>query len=427
MIMYLPRFGFTFGALCLLLFSTSCGGSTMLASANTANTASGASAVVRQPARQSAAPAQPFPLEVFDAESLPSSVGAGMVTIETDLPAEITVVAFPSPDIGLDYMTQGGGNSEQAAAAEAHTNVSVTLSSVTGGALIWARLLNPNANANDRVRLHVRVPHNTSLVVKATKGGDITVSGEVGSVHAHTPVGTITVDNVIGPLQLTTENGSINVDAYASPQSNQVQPIELHARNGDINLTAVGANVLAETTGGNIRFIGSLNGDNNSFATTGNGRVLAALPNDLTYSFDVENRQRVVNDFMPSTLICAMATSPDTRIWAQQSPDLIGQMVASDPVITTTTRSFKSVAGRYRSGNQPERPYLYFEDKHSQVTRFSPQGDVLPNGGNAAQAFWSPDCETVKQLVVQNAQPLTARLRIRAETGEVILRLIRKH
>jgi hypothetical protein len=402
--------------LCLLLLSTGCGKSTTLVSAaNLSN---------RAPVLQNTLPppiVTPAGMpEVFDAVTLPG-VGAGMVTIETDLPADITVVAFPSDEVGLDYIAQGGGSTEQLSAAEAHKNVAVALDRVAGGALIWARLLSPAADTRDYVKLHVRVPHHASLVVKATNGGNVTVSGEMASVHVHTARGTITVNGVVGPAQLMTENGSINVDAFAQPQSNQVQHLELHARSGDINLMAVGANVLAATTEGNIRFVGSLSGDNNSFSTTGNGRVLVTMPNDLSYRFDVESRQRIVNDFMPATLICAMAKSPDTRMSTAPSPDLIGQIVSSDPVITTTY-SFKSVAGRYR-----EKPYLYFRDDHSVVTRFLPEGDVLPNGGNAAQAFWSPDCDSVKQQIDQNTPPPTVGLHISAETGEVVLRLIRKH
>jgi hypothetical protein len=405
----------------LPLLSTSCGGSAMLTSANPANTAKAAGSPVRLPVRLPPSAVQSFAPEVFDAESLPGNGGAGMVTIETDLLAEITVVAFPSPDIGLDYMIQGVGGNEQLAAAEAHTNISVTLSAVTGGALIWARPLSPNANVNDLVRLHVRVPHNTSLVIKATNSGNIKVSGEVGSVHAHTTGGAIEVNNVIGPLQLTTENGSITVDAYASPQSQQVQPIELHARSGNINLIAVGATVLAETTEGNIHFVGSLSGDTNFFSTTGDGRVLAALPNDLSYRFDVTTRKGVVNDFMPAALICAVATSPDTQMRTDRSPDVIGQIQAADTV--SNTYSYHSVMGWYQTGNQPRRPYLYFEDDHSQVTGLLPPGAILP-GGNAAQAFWSPDCDLVKQQAQTQA---AAHLKIRTENGNVALRLIRKH
>jgi hypothetical protein len=415
--------------LCLLLLSTGCGKSTTLVSANNANitySANGGTPVARLPARLPDETVRSFPLEVFDAKLLPG-VGPGMITINADLPANITVVAFPSDAVGLDYMTLGGVNaSEQVTAAEAHKYVVVSLERVTGGAEVWARRLNPAANGNDTVKLHVRVPHNASLEINTTEGGVIKVSGPVNSIYVHTAVGPITVDGAIGPVNLTTDNGAINVDAFAQPQSNSVQQLEMHAANGDINVMAVGANVQATTTEGNIRFIGSLIGDNNSFMTSGTGRVLATLPSDLTYRFDIESKQRVVNDFIPATLICAMATSQDTRMWTEASPDLIGQIEASDSVVTTTY-SVLSVAGRYQPVNQPERPYLFFADNHSQIKRFSPEGDVLPNGGNAAQAFWSPDCDAIRLKVEQNAQPLAARLRIKAENGDVLLRLIRKH
>jgi len=104
------------------------------------------------------------------------------------------------------------------------------------------------------------------------------------------------------------------------------------------------------------------------------------------------------------------------------SPDLIGQVFASDPIITPTY-TFNSITGLSRVG----RPYLYFTTTHSLLTRLSPAGDALPNGGNAAQAWWSPDCENIKQQIEQNSQPPLVRLHIGAERGDVVLRLIRKH
>jgi hypothetical protein len=420
-----PHLSFIISVLWLLLLSTGCDKSTTLVSADRANTTPSATRAARAPVKPSVLVAQPFPPEVFDAMSL-AGVGPGMIIINAELPADITVVAFPSDEVGLDYMTLGSGNTEQLAAAEAHANVAVSLDRVAGGARISARRLSSAANINDSVKLHVRVPRGASLEINAKEGGNVTASGEVIDVHIYTAVGTITVDGVIGSVYLKTEDGSINMAAFAQPKSNQVQRVELHALNGDINVMAVGANVQATTTEGNIRFIGSLIGDNNSFMTSGAGRVLATLPSDLTYRFEIESKQRVVNDFLPATLICAVATSQDTRMWTEASSDLIGQIEASDSVLTTTY-SVLSVAGRYQPVNQPEKPYLFFADNHSQIRRFSPEGDVLPNGGNAAQAFWSPDCDAIKLKVEQNAQLLAARLHIKAENGDVLLRLIRKH
>ena len=414
------QLNFIIGILWLLLLSTGCSTGTTYTSANSAN---------REPGSvngQASGKPSTIMQEVFDAITL-RDFGSGTVMIETDLPADITVIAFPSPDIGLDYITQGWGNTEQSAVAEAHKNVAVTLERVSGGAQILARTLTPAADSRDNVKLHVRVPPGTRLVIRLIKGNNVTVSGETVSVDVRTPHGVITVNGAVGPLQLVTEDGSINVDSFAQHPQGQAPRLDLQARNGDINLIGVGANVQASTIGGNIRFVGSLSGSDNLFTTTGNGRVLVTLPDDLTYRFDVENRQRVVNDFMMSTLVCAMATSADTRLSTQMSPDVaIGQIVSSDSD-NNITYTFKSMTGRYRDQSQSEKPYLYFQDNHSLVDRYSPDGDRLPNGGNAAQAFWSPGCDTVKQQVDQNTPPPTVGLRIRAENGEVVLRLIRKH
>jgi hypothetical protein len=404
------KVGFIFSGLWCLCLLTGCSGGIASASRNTASTSM--LAAVGAPAA---------PPEVFDAVPL-SGVGSGMVTIETDLPADINVVAFPFNEVALDYISQGWSkdNSDEAAKAEAQKNISVTLQPVAGGALIWARPLTPDTNPRDNVKLHVRVPRGASLVIKATKGGSITVSGDLASVHTHTSGGAIDVKGATGALQLATENGSISVDCAAQ---GPVQHLELHALNGDINIFGVGTNVLASTTAGNIRFVGSLNGQDNVFSTNGDGRILIALPDNVSYQFQADGYARVFNDFLPTSLICAEAIGGNLAQSSSLSPAHLGQIVASDPIITPTF-TYKSVAGRYLSGNQPERPFLYFKTNHTQLVRVSPDSDVGLNGGNAAAGWWSPECDALKQRFAQQSE---VGLRVSAERGEVLLRLIRKH
>ena len=415
--MHIFHFSLIIGAMWLLLLATGCDTSLLLNSANTTN------GTPNIPGESSLPPAiVPSGMaEVFDATSVP---GVGKVTIETDLPAEITVIAFPDTKIGLDYTRGGHGASEQLAAVDAHQNITVAVTPDPTNVLIWARLLVSATNSNDYVRLHVRVPVETALIVKATGAANVTVLGKVGDVDISTPRGAIVVSGVTGAVNLITGDGAITVDALAQNPPTATQHLKAQAHNGNINLMGAVTNVMATTTSGSIRFTGSLSGGNNSFITTGNGQVQMALADDLTYHFEVTSHRRVVADVKPGALVCAMATSRDTRMGTEPSLDGIGQIEASDSVVSETYK-FTGVMGEYQPTNQAKRPYLYFEDNHSQVTRYIPKSDTPPDGSNAARAFWPDDCNAIDQLFKKN-EPQTASLSIATEAGEVQLRLIHK-
>jgi hypothetical protein len=268
----------------------------------------------------------------------------------------------------------------------------------------------PNYDQKDRIRLHIRVPHGSRLKIDARQGGNIAASGELSDVEATTPSGSIRVSGATGAMKLITSNGEIQVDNREGALN---QRLELYARNGSITVFSVGASVTAVTTVGNIRFIGSLFGIENSFTTTGSGKVLVALPNDIPHRFAVEGSGPVTVDFMAAALTCGWMTNASAGLKVEQSPDtVLGKIVASDSAITPT----KVISGTM--GKYAERPYLHFESNHGQIIRRSPS-----NGGNAVQALWSPDCDKVRS----QGEPNGVNFRVRAERGDVAIRLIRKH
>jgi len=260
------------------------------------------------------------------------------------------------------------------------------------------------------MKMHVRVPDSSSLDINARKGGDILVRGDLNGVHAHTLVGNIIVHSATGALQLTTDHGSLDADSR-SPDGKTAR-VELHALNGNITLFNLGSSVLATTTGGNIRFVGSLAGMNNSFSTTGAGSIVLALPADISYSFEAAGGGHVINDFTPGTLICGMVDNPAAMMKPQPSPDVMGYIDVSGPVTSTN----------YISGTLKPDGYFRFYTNRSEISRHSPNVSNQPNGANAANVFWAARCEKI------NPQELgTVQFTARAEKGTITTRLIRKH
>ena len=355
----------------------------------------------------------PAPLsEVFDA-TIPFPVpvpGSGLVTIETDLQAEnIEVITYPPPnEVVVDCVTYGAGKTEEIAAVEAHEHVTVTVKNDGyGGVVVKASLLPPNHNPKDRIRLHIRVPDGSRLKIDARQGGNITASGEIGAIEATTSSGAIRVTGATGAMKLITSNGDIQVD---NRESTLNQKLELYAVNGNITVFSVGASVTADTTVGNIRFIGSLFGTDNSFTTTGGGKVMVALPNDLPHHFAVESGGRVTTDFMSTMVVCDLTPNASNSLKSGPSSDSMGKIITSDPVVTPT-HSISVTMGAYQGGF-----YLKFQTTYREVSSSIP-------GGNLVRAWWSPECDQVQR----QEEPNAVNFRIRTERGDVAIRLIRKH
>ena len=348
------------------------------------------------------------PQEVFDSAQL--AAGPSTITIDANLPVKIEVVAYPIDEVGLDYIATGWGDTEADAAAEAHQNIAVTMTSSNSGIQISARSV--QANPKDSVILHVRVPRTSSVVVMAVKGGDIDLLGEMNNVTASTLNGNINLRGATGSAQLTTNHGNLVADSRSL--DGKATQIKLSAEAGNITLFSVGSAVTASTTEGNIRFIGSLSGTDNQFSTTGAGNVLLALPANISYSFVATGGSQVVADLMPATLVCGMVSNSESVMHAKLSPDILGYV---DIAGTVTGTNYISGTMKLDQNN-----YFRFNTNRSELTRYSPTSAEQPNGPNTANVFSSSKCDALNGQERGQVQFV-----VRADKGIIALHLNRKH
>lgn len=270
------------------------------------------------------------PEEVFDAQHTPVPV-VRPVTVVNEVGGDIVITTGSSGEVALDYNTLGVGADRESAISEAHRNVNTTMTDTADGISIFAQPLR-NENDADRVWIHVRVPLQTPLTISTTVGS-ITVSGAVGPVNANTNNGAIVIRGAAGPLNLTTLNGEIVADGG-------LDRLGLHAKNGNISIYAVDVHVIADTTVGSIKFIGTLKGHDNLFRTTGNGNIVVALPITTTHTvYASTSSNQIIDEFLPGKgnieVICgAISDEVKYNYQVNQHDDQIARLELN--VITAT-------------------------------------------------------------------------------------------
>lgn len=357
------------------------------------------------------------PKEIFDATTIKGVNSGQLVTLVNELPGEIQVVAYPddpnTPDneITMDYARTGWGEkTEDQAADEAEQHIVVTMQNELSG--IEIRVKSQNANPNDTVVLHVRVPPRTPLKITNTRGNSVVI-GEFNYVEAQmTQAGNIEVRGAVGKLSLKTPAGNISVDEMGQP-SDQSGSLDLETGKGNISMYAVGVNVKATASNGDIQFVGSLMANQpNYFETKGKGNITLALPDDVSYTFDATGGDKVVNDFVPSSIVCGEAPPTATLDYhAEPIPGQIGHVN-----ITYQSTTTHHISGTMMAQNH----YYLFHLTDGKVAKYLPASSPPLQAGGA---LWTPECGKIDTGAVS---PVKFQAWA-APSGSISIRLISKH
>jgi hypothetical protein len=355
------------------------------------------------------------PKEIFDAQTIEHVPSGRLVTIVNELPGDIQVIAYPddpaTPDneITMDYARTGWDEkSEEKAAAEAEQHIAVTMQDEPSG--IEIHVTAQNVNPSDTVVLHVRVPPRTPLKITSVHGNCV-IMGEFNYVEAQT-AGNIEVRGAVGKLALKTTAGNIVVDEVGQ-QPDQSGRLDLETGKGNISIYAVGVNIKATASNGDIRFIGSLMANRESyFETKGKGNIVLALPDDVSYTFDAIGGNKVVNDFAPSSIVCGKA--PPTAALDYHAEPIPGQVGHVDVTYQSTTTH------RIRGTMMAQNHYylLYLTD--GKVAKYIPTSASVQQAGGA---LWTAECEKIDTTV-------TSPVKFQAQAaagGSISVRLISKH
>ena len=330
------------------------------------------------------------------------------VKIVSELAGEIQVISYPAQEVAVDSVSIGSNGVEDTATLP---ESKVTLEFKDGGASIRAL---PGEPAPERILLHVRVPHGSSIEVNAPRAAaDVTVAGEVKNVTVQIRQGDIAVRGATGDLNLRTERGAINVDEHDS----QNHTLELHATEGGITLFALDAKVVASTTNGSIQFVGTLTtskGDANrmsEFTVTGAGNVSVALPDNARFRYRAFGGSRVVTDVALDTESCGLVSTRDYdfRRRALNAGD-VGRLEVGGTVTSTN-----QVQGTYGKG------ILYFETNRELITVFDPPNPPPRSGGPAGNGTVG-DCG---QLSKENLAVANIDFTARADSGSIWIHQIK--
>lgn len=364
------------------------------------------------------------PKEIFDAQMLTGLAPGARLEIDSQIQnnVEVEVVVYPDDpaipgnEVAVDYARTGwadGPNVDTAkedASLEAENNLQVTLQAEHNTVKIHLKPGRAVPHVKDTVVLHVRVPPRTQLVV-TLQSGNVQVAGDLTDVEVFTGNGNIEVRGATGSLTLKTHHGGIQVDDLRY-QAEERGALELEAAEGSIQIFAVNVRVSAQTTKGNIRFIGSLaEGPNNSFTTTDGGNIMLALPDDLPYTFKAVGGKQVLNDFTAGTLVCGDLESGVSNFHEEKTPSTIGHTMVGE-LITTTD---------YVAGTMFQNKHFLFHTNRTVVAKFQPASNTSRQHGGT---LWTPECD---QPARQND---VAPIRFTVQTGKkgiIEVRLIRKH
>jgi hypothetical protein len=194
--------------------------------------------------------------------------------ISNQLNGDIIVVTGNEDELALDAVATGSGQSREADRILAGNRVAIN--NADNGIFIRRvdGLSAAEAGALTRGWLHLRVPPDRDLPTLGVGTGNIEVYGRVRNVTAIiTNTGDIRVRGANGDVDLTTQKGSIIADIMGG------KTIKANAKEGNLDICAVDAFVTAATTGGWVRFIGTLQGGKtHNLSTTGAGSIQIAVP-----------------------------------------------------------------------------------------------------------------------------------------------------
>lgn len=350
------------------------------------------------------------PKEIFDFKILTGLKPETPVRIECrTLPCEISVTAYPNDQapsdngVTLDYARTGWGGDEEEAAREAQQNILVNMQLTAAGVEINVDSGPDGYNPRDAVILHARVPQHTPLVIRNDKG-DIRVAGNLDFIDCETESGNIETRGAIGPEVLKTKHGDINVDELNNhlnkprPFSNQASTndftLNLISDGGNISLYAVGVTVNASTKKGNIRFIGSLEGQKNVFKTTEKGNVIIVLPDTNTYTFHAKGGAQISTEFQGETLICGeLPQDTPLKLESKVVTSTLGHVTIGPALFPTRD----NVAIDMMPNN-----YYFIQTNRDRISKVAPEAATRKQ---QLGALWTQECEQqVKKDVRGQAQ-----------------------
>ncbi len=338
----------------------------------------------------------------------------------------IIVVTGRSGEVDADGIATASGNLLEIVRIGAGRRITVTNDAANNVEVLLLPEADEKAPALQlSALLHVAVPLGTDLhYIGTPAGGNIEVYGNVGNVTAViSNSGNIEVRGADGNVNLSTQRGSIIADIMPG------RDITTRAAEGSIDIHAVDAFVSAATTGGNVRFYGTLRpGQTHYFTTTGAGGVQVALlpyPDKIltpqVYRFNVATSASPVNVEYPprgtggeALPICGFIYSSGPYDYhIENTPAFMGRIQVS-PVIT----------GAYFFSGTLATKYFRFDTNQTQVSFYTPITQSIHiytaaqlNQIIAGKESIAPECQAALDSDLGNAIVLG----LKAERGPVYI------
>jgi|GEM_PF-3657483 len=357
-------------------------------------------------------------LQGFGMQQLQEITTPTTVSITSELPGEIQVISYPDPEVAIDSITSGsGGAADTLVAYEAD----VVLKKLAGGNVsIQAKA--GKGRVPERLLLHVRVPHGSSIVINPSSVSspavtiDVIIAGEVKDVTAQVHQGNLTVRGATGNFDLSTGHGSISIDQRDRDGLNH--SFELRANEGGITLFALNAKVNASTTNGSIQFVGTLRtadggtSDNtlSEFNVKGAGDVSVALPGSAHFRYRAFGGARVIIDLAREAEPCGLLRRADYDF--RRRPTSEGELgrIEIGGAITNTNQ----VQGTVGDG------IIYFDTNRKAITVFDPPNPP-PRSGGPSGSNTVGDCGRLSTDRLAANVDFTAR----AESGSIWIHQIK--
>jgi hypothetical protein len=349
------------------------------------------------------------------------------------LNGDIIVVTGHEEEIAVDALASGTGPSRETDRGLAG-NRTVINNDDNGISIRPADGLSENeVKALARGWLHVRVPPDRNLPTMGVGTGNIEVYGRVGNVTAIiTNTGDIKVRGANGDVTLTTQKGSIIADIMGG------KTIKVNAKEGHLDICAVKAFVTAATTGGWVRFIGTLQGGKiHNLSTTGAGSIQIAVPayprghpagqvyfvtastagNSINIEFPANSYEngRLSTNALP---ICGFIHSSGPYDYHVENTSASTGRIEISPVMT----------GTYFYTGTLHDAYYRFETNQTQIAFYSPVPQSIHiytaaqlNRIKAGQEKIATDCEAALNAL----SPDAVVLNLKTERGPITIQHIR--
>ena len=175
-----------------------------------------------------------------------------ILEVETDH-GDITITAADVDDIEVEIIKKAWAENKakaktlaeemEIAVIQTDNQLTITYQSIEPFGVISL------SNIPDTISFNILVPAETSVVLTAHHGGEVTLTGTSGSAEIRTSFGDVKVIDVEGPLNVIDSNGDItieNVDAGSDP-------VTLETSFGDITIVGLSSGeVNIKTTNGDI-------------------------------------------------------------------------------------------------------------------------------------------------------------------------------